>query len=82
MSSNKGAFREEGTTSIRHVESRARSAEELKEEALQGLLSYLKEHERTPWRPEPRYENITDLKIEIGDFVAVGCELGMQSDEK
>jgi hypothetical protein len=72
MSTNKGAFREEGSTSIRRFNSEVRDKDDLKEEVRKSVLEYLTEHERTPWRPEPRYENITNLKIELGDFVAQG----------
>lgn len=81
MSSNKGAFREEGTTSIRHFESKIRTEEDLKDEVRQDVLSYLTVHERTPWRPEPRYANITDLRIELGAIEAIGCEIGRSCSE-
>jgi len=81
MSTNKGDFREEGSTSIRHFESKNRTEQDLKDEVRSSVLSYLTEHERTPWRPEPRYANITRLRIELGAVVAVGCEIGKSSDE-
>jgi hypothetical protein len=80
-STNKGDFREEGSTSVRHFESKIRTEEDLKDEVRASVLSYLTEHERTPWRPEPRYADITGLRIELGVVVAVGCEIGQSSDE-
>lgn len=72
MSSNKGAFREEGSTSIRRYPPEGRDEAELREEFRNGLLAYLSEHERTPWRPEPRYADITELKIELGEIKTIG----------
>lgn len=72
MSSNKGAFREEGSTSIRRFDNEFRSEVELKDAVRKGILDYLSEHERTPWRPEPRYADITDLTIELGQIEICG----------
>ncbi len=71
-SSNKGHFREEGSTSIRRFGSEMRDEAGLRQEITQGVLDYLNEHERTPWRPEPRYANVTDLKIELGEIEIIG----------
>jgi hypothetical protein len=71
-SSNKGPFREEGSTSIRRQGAEEREEESLRQQITQGVLDYLNEHQRTPWRPEPRYADITDLKIELGVIELVG----------
>ena len=72
MSTNKGAFREEGTTSMRRYPPEVRDEAELREEVRQSLLSYLSEHERTPWRPEPRYANVSNLKIDLDVIEVAG----------
>ena len=70
-SSNKGYFREEGSTSIHRFGAEVRDDASLKAEVRKGVMDYLTQHERTPWRPEPRYADITDLKIELGEVVLV-----------
>lgn len=71
-SSNKGPFREEGSTSIRRFDNEMRDEASLKDEVRKSVMRYLTEHERTPWRPEPRYANISNLVIELGEIVEVG----------
>ncbi len=39
-STNKGDFREEGATSIRHFETKFRTEEDLKDEVRAGVLAY------------------------------------------
>lgn len=71
-STNKGFFREEGSTSIRRSRNEVRDEASLRKEFTQSAIDFIYEHEQTPWRPEPKYTGVTDLKVELGEIVLVG----------
>lgn len=70
-SANKGRFREEGETSIRRFNSEVREEASLREEIAQGVIDgYIDASQ--PWRTNPKYVGLTDLKVELGEIRVIG----------
>lgn len=72
-SENKGRFREEGESSIRRLPGEFRDEDSLRKEFAEGVIAGYLEASK-PWRTNPQYLGLSELKVELGAIRVVGSE--------
>lgn len=67
---NKGPFREEGIVSTRRWKDDKRTMDELRTKFEQDAIDAF--NDVTQWHKNPKYEGVTDLKVELGEIEVIG----------